>query len=57
MKRVGISQLRVMSNTHLAAMKEPVILCAHSEPIAAVVPYDLFMKWLKLIAQHKDGQQ
>jgi hypothetical protein len=48
---VGVTWLKIASAERLRDMDEPVIICLHSQPLAALVPYDLFMKWQKAIAE------
>ena len=51
-KFAGVSKLRMMNRHELrkfAATDEVLILAHHSQPIAAMVPYDLYMKWQNVI--------
>jgi prevent-host-death family protein len=42
---VGVTWLKIATAQHLRDLDEPVIVCCHSQPVAAVVPYDLYLKW------------
>ena len=42
---VGVTWLKIASAEHLRELQEPVIVHCHSEPVAAVVPYELYLKW------------
>jgi len=42
---VGVTWLKIASAERLRDMDEPLIICAHSQPVAALVPYDLYLKW------------
>lgn len=50
LKHVGVSSLRIYTSERLATMTEPEIICHHSEPIAAMVPYPLYLAWQKLLS-------
>ena len=45
LKHVGVSSLRMFNAARLRELKEPVVICDFSEPIAAIVPYALYLEW------------
>ena len=45
LKHVGVSSIRSYTATRLRTMVTPEIICAHAEPIAAMVPYALYLVW------------
>ena len=49
LKHVGVSSIRIYTASRLREMKAPEIICNRSEPIAAIVPYQLYVLWQKLI--------
>lgn len=48
---VGITWLKIASAQHLRELDEPLLICCHSEPVAAIVPYDLYLKWQEQLQQ------
>jgi antitoxin (DNA-binding transcriptional repressor) of toxin-antitoxin stability system len=42
---VGLTWLKMATARHLRALDEPVLVCCHSQPVAAIVPYELYLQW------------
>jgi prevent-host-death family protein len=42
---VGLTWLKMANAERLRELDEPVLVCCHSQPVAAVVPYELYLKW------------
>ena len=42
---VGVTWLKIATAKHLQELEEPLLVCCHSQPVAAIVPYELYLKW------------
>ena len=51
MRRIRMTDLRAMTNGDLRLLKEPAEIFSYSQPIAVLVPYELFLKWQDLIVK------
>lgn len=45
MTRVGVSWLRQTCASNLRQLEQPLEICYYTEPLAVIVPYELYLKW------------
>jgi hypothetical protein len=53
---VGVSELRKMNKKVLAAQKEITVIHDHLEPIAVMIPWQMYMAVQKLRAEIQETQ-
>lgn len=47
---IGITQLRNVTATRLREQQGPLVVFTHSDPVAVLVPYALYLSWQKTLA-------
>ena len=53
-KHLGVSRLHILTAKRLRANRETLVIHAHSQPIAALIPYDIFVKAQELLETEHD---
>jgi antitoxin (DNA-binding transcriptional repressor) of toxin-antitoxin stability system len=54
MNDIGTASLRVLTAGKLREMTEPMTVTYHGKPIAAVVPYALYLEMQRMVKNWKD---
>lgn len=55
MKHIRVADLRIINGKLLKEMTEPEVIWHWKEPVAVMVPYELFMKWQEIM-EAKNGR-
>jgi hypothetical protein len=46
---IGITHLKVMTAERLRDLNEPLVVFSHSQPVAALVSYEQYLRWQSLL--------